>query len=89
VETEKQPLLASGSETTFVSTQRLGKYVPAATYNHATLEILLETMFSTRSVHRGYKEDYRGKQVSSVGDSVKKNVSWKGASIQRELELES
>jgi hypothetical protein len=31
VEPEKQPLLANGSETTFVSRQRLGKHIPAAT----------------------------------------------------------
>jgi hypothetical protein len=33
---DKQPLLANGSETTFVSKQRLGKHVPAATDRHAT-----------------------------------------------------
>jgi hypothetical protein len=57
VEPEKQPLLANGSESTFVSKQRLGKHVPAATDTHATIEILLETVFSTRSVQRSYKED--------------------------------
>jgi hypothetical protein len=38
------------------SRQRLGKHVPAATNTHATIEVLLETVFSTRSVQRGYKE---------------------------------
>jgi hypothetical protein len=49
VEPEKQPLLANGSETTFVSTQRLGKHIAVATDMHATIEVLLETVFSTRS----------------------------------------
>jgi hypothetical protein len=34
---DEQPLLANGSETTFVSKQRLGKHVPAATVRHATV----------------------------------------------------
>jgi hypothetical protein len=38
VEPEKQPLPTNGSETTFVSRQRLGKHVPAATDTHATIE---------------------------------------------------
>jgi hypothetical protein len=45
VEPEKYLFLANGSETTFVSRQRLGKHVPAATDTHATTEILLETTF--------------------------------------------
>jgi hypothetical protein len=52
VEWEKQPLLGNGSGTTFVSTQRLGKHVPAATDTHATTEVQLETVFSTRLVWR-------------------------------------
>jgi hypothetical protein len=72
VEPEKQPSLANGSETTLVSRQWLGKHVPAATDMHATIEVLLETVFSTRPVQRGYKED---------------NLSgWKGAAVQREFE---
>jgi hypothetical protein len=50
VEPEKGPLLANGSETTFVSSQRLGKHVPAATDTHATIKVILETVFCTRSV---------------------------------------
>jgi hypothetical protein len=38
VEPEKQPLLAKGSETTFVSRQRVGKHVPAATDTYVTEE---------------------------------------------------
>jgi hypothetical protein len=40
-----------------VSRQRLGKHVPAATDTHARIEVLLETVFSTRCVQRAYKED--------------------------------
>jgi hypothetical protein len=39
-----------------VSMQRLCKHVPAATDTHEKIEILLETVFSTQSVQRGYKE---------------------------------
>jgi hypothetical protein len=48
---------ANGSATTFVSRQRLGKHILAATDTHATIEILLEPVFSTRYIQRGYKED--------------------------------
>jgi hypothetical protein len=37
VEPGKQPLLANVSETIFVSRQRLGKQVPAATATHAII----------------------------------------------------
>jgi hypothetical protein len=56
VEPEQQPLLANGSGTTFVSRQRLGKYVPEVTDVDAAIEVLLETVFSTQSVQRGYKD---------------------------------
>jgi hypothetical protein len=36
---------------------QLGKHVPAETNTHATTELLLETLFYTRSVKSGYKED--------------------------------
>jgi hypothetical protein len=36
---------------------RLSKHVPAATDKHATIEELLETMFSTQPAQRGYKEE--------------------------------
>jgi hypothetical protein len=36
--------------------QQLGKNVPMATDMHATIEVLLETVFSIQSVQRGYKE---------------------------------
>jgi hypothetical protein len=37
--------------------QLLGKHVLAARDTHASIEILLETVFYTRSVQRGYKEN--------------------------------
>jgi hypothetical protein len=37
--------------------QQFGKQVPAAKDTHATIEVLLEMLFSTQSVQRGYKED--------------------------------
>jgi hypothetical protein len=86
VEADKQPLVPNGSETTFVARQWLCKHIPAATDMHATIEVLLETVFSTRSLHRGYKEDNWGNQVSSVWESVRKRDSWKGVAAQRGLE---
>jgi hypothetical protein len=49
--------------------QRLGKHVPAATNTHATIEVPLKTVFSTRSVPRSYKEDNWCNQVSCVQES--------------------
>jgi hypothetical protein len=40
-----------------VSRQELGKHVPAETDTHSKIEAVLETVFSTRSVQKGYKED--------------------------------
>jgi hypothetical protein len=57
---EKQPLLANCSETTFVSRQRIGKHVYVAMDTHATMEVLLEQVFPTRSVQSGYNEDNWG-----------------------------
>jgi hypothetical protein len=39
------------------SEQRIGKHASK------TIELLLETVFSIRSVHSGYKEDSRGDSV--------------------------
>jgi hypothetical protein len=47
-----------------ISKQRIAEYVPAATTTHATIEVLLETVFSTWSVQRGDKEDNWGDGVS-------------------------
>jgi hypothetical protein len=62
VQLEKQPLLANGSETTFVSRLRLGKQVPTATDTHAIIVVLLETVFSTRSMQRSYIEGTTGRK---------------------------
>jgi hypothetical protein len=43
-----------------VSRQRIGKDVLAATNTNIIIELLLETVFSTRSVQSGYKEDNLG-----------------------------
>jgi hypothetical protein len=85
VEPEKQLLLVNGSET-FVSRQRLSKHVPTATDTHATIEVLLEMVFSTRFVQWCFKEDSWGNRVSSVQEAMKKRDSWKRAVIQRGLE---
>jgi hypothetical protein len=77
VEPEKQPLLESGSGTMFVSWQRLGKHVPMATDMLATIEVLLEMVFSAESMHGCYKEDNWGNQVCSVREAVKERDSWK------------
>jgi hypothetical protein len=61
----EQSLIANGSETTVVSRQLLGKYVPAATNTHATIGVVLETVFSTRSVKEGYKKDNWSNKVSA------------------------
>jgi hypothetical protein len=68
VKPEKQLLLANGSKI-FLSRQRLGTWIPAATDTLATIEVLMETVFSTRSVQRGYKEGNWGNQVSSIRES--------------------
>jgi hypothetical protein len=46
-----------------VSRQWIGKHVPAANNTHATIELLLETVFYTRFVRRGCKEDNWGDPV--------------------------
>jgi hypothetical protein len=79
-------LLAISSETTFVSSPRLGNHVPIVKDKHATIQILVETVFSTPSVQRGYKEDCCGNRVGSVRESVKKRGSLKGTNVQTGLE---
>jgi hypothetical protein len=53
-----------------VSRQRLGKHIPAATNERATIQVLLQTGFSTRSVPRSQKEENWCDQVSSVREAV-------------------
>jgi ribosome-interacting GTPase 1 len=45
------------------ATQRRGEHVSAATNKHATIEELLETVFSVWSAPRLYSEDKREKQT--------------------------
>jgi hypothetical protein len=54
--------------------QRLGKHFHAATDMHATIEVLLETVFSIRSVQMGYKEENWDNQVSSLREAVKRGL---------------
>lgn len=65
----------SGSGTIFVSRQRVGKRVPAATDTHSTIELLLETVCSVRLVQGGCAEDSWGSRFSSVQEAVKKKDS--------------
>jgi hypothetical protein len=62
---KKQPLLAKSFETSFVSGQRLGKHVHAATDTYATIGVLLETVFFNWSVPKDYKEG-SGSNTSTV-----------------------
>jgi hypothetical protein len=45
-------------EDTSIARQRLAKQIPAATDTKATIEELLGTMFSIRSVPNCYKEEF-------------------------------
>jgi hypothetical protein len=65
-QTEKQPLLMNGSETTLIFRQWLGKHVPVAMDMCETIEVLLETVFSTWSVLRCYKQLTRLELSQSV-----------------------
>jgi hypothetical protein len=65
--------------TSFAARQRLGKNFPSAMDKHATIAVLLETVFSTRSVRRGYKKDNYGNRVISARESV-----WKRETVGRE-----
>jgi hypothetical protein len=55
-----------------VSRQRISKHVPAATNTNTTIKLLLETVFSTRSVQYGYKEDIWGDPFLSKEEQRKK-----------------
>jgi hypothetical protein len=45
----------------------------------ATIDILLETVFSTRPVQMGYKEHSWRNRVSSVLESMKKRLQLEGS----------
>jgi hypothetical protein len=49
-----------------LSKQQIGKHFPAVTNTYTTIELLLETVFYTRSVQSGYKEDNSGELVSCL-----------------------
>jgi hypothetical protein len=78
LEPEKQPLLVNGSETTVVSRQWLDKHVLAAMDKHATIDVFLETVFSTLFMQRDYKEDNGGNRVIPVREPVEKSVPLEG-----------
>jgi hypothetical protein len=102
VEPKKQPLLANGSEITFISRQRrpllgsrflisynrrsLLKNGSVDTFSRQRIRIQEWTVLSARAVPRSYKEDNWDNRVSSVRESVKKRDSWKGATIHRRYE---
>jgi hypothetical protein len=58
----------------YVSKQRFGKHVSAVTDTHATIEVTLESEFSTRSVQRGVTRRASEARIDS----------WKGAAVERE-----
>jgi hypothetical protein len=58
--------------------QHIGKHVPSATNTHKTIELLLKTMFSSRSVQRSYLEDNWGNPVSWDLSSAKEaEMRWR------------
>jgi hypothetical protein len=52
--------------TTALSRQLHGKHVSAAMDAHATIKVMLETVPSTRSVQRDYKEDNWSKKIACI-----------------------
>jgi hypothetical protein len=86
LEPKEQSLPANGSEATFISMQRLGKHVAAATDMYATMVVRFETVFSNWSACKGVIRRQLGNRVSSLRESVWKRGSWKGAAVERGLE---
>jgi hypothetical protein len=72
---------------TSIARQRLGKHVPAATNTQTTIEIFSETMFSARSMQRGYKR--RELRFGSVDCSSALQVRLRrdGSAVQETVEL--
>jgi hypothetical protein len=65
-----------------VSKQRIGKHVSAATNTQVTIELLLETVISTPSLQRGYKEDNCGDPVSCELSSARESEKrWRYSSV--------
>jgi hypothetical protein len=68
-----------------VSRHRIDKQVPGATNTH-TIELLLQTLFSTPSVQSGYKEDNWGDRVVSCQQQELCTGSCKDRICAREAE---
>lgn len=62
-----EPLLCNDREVS----KYLSKNVSAATDTHATIDVKLETVFSTRAVPRSYNADNSDNLVSSIREVVK------------------
>jgi hypothetical protein len=77
-------------ERTSIAMQRLGKHIPSATNTHATTEetvskhlkgkhtkigVLLETVFSVRSVQSDYNRELRGEALPLVMSKFRPNVA--------------
>jgi hypothetical protein len=70
--------------------QRIGKHIPAATNTRATIQLLLETVFYTQSVQKGYKEDNRDDPVSWELNSAREaEKRWRYSSVDSELTEDS
>jgi hypothetical protein len=70
-----------------VSRERIGKHVPAAKITHTVTVLLLETVFSTLTVQRCYKEDNSGDPVvvswqrfglKSACEEKTRRLAWNG-----------
>jgi hypothetical protein len=63
-----------------VSRQWISEHVPAAANAHTTIELLLETVFSTLYMQRGYKDDNRGDPHSwkSACEEKTRRLVWNG-----------
>jgi hypothetical protein len=61
-------------EETYISRQRFDKQIPAATDMQSTIEEFWGTVFSTRSVQGGYKEEF-GREYSDTRVEAGSNTS--------------
>jgi hypothetical protein len=66
-----------------VSRQRIGKHVPAVMNTNMTIQLPLETVFSTSSVESGYKKENWGNPVS-----FQLSVQWRSAREATKIEAE-
>jgi hypothetical protein len=63
----------NGSETAFVSRQRLGKHVPVSTDTYATIEVLLETVCSSHSMQGVIRKKIRATESVLYGSLEEKS----------------